>query len=619
VFFHRGAFCIPVIFLFFPFVSFPLHSQVSVAASYIDKAKALNLSKNPYWRKLLHYERQYFTLKSTADSNGFFLSPDGVSDAEAELIATIQGIFSPIDLQKKDHHPRCKFIARTRWVQEQLGIANQELPEISCDQYAQFREKFVADSVGLVFSSYNVNSSASMFGHTFLRLKKKDGTSKVLNYLAFIESSDFLSYFFRGLSGGYHGRYLLEDYDQKIREYLYEEQRNLWELNLTLTPSEIEIMFRHLWELANTHFDYYFLSENCSYNLLLLLEIARPNTDIADYFRVFVHPADTVKVVATKTDLWTGIEVTFSATEQYGYYHSLMTSAERISFSEALEKKTIPDSPLVRKILQSFLLFKKSNGGLDSTETANLDLLTGKHINVPGMPLSLGNPVYAHETGLVATGGGVANGIGFTQLTWRPTLHDFLDSYAGYPPTMQLVLMETVLRYYPDKPRARFELASLDILNLVSLRPLKPRIFQFSYEVQTGFRPLVREFSEAGDTYFWFGQFGYGVSAELPWFHHVLLYMLPGIRTELGPGFSDYYRAGFYFDSGIIVRFSEYLSFLVSLQPKVMWGRISPDYFVPISGGLNLAFSNSLALENRTSYYATTRSYDTSLYLKYYF
>ena len=596
-------------------------ASATIEQNYSEKAKGLSLQADPYWLKLLHYESGFFGTKSTADSSGFFLASDGDKNAESELKATIAAIFAPIEPERPDHHARCKFIARTQWLIAKLAIDENTLPTVRCGQYEAFRRQYSADALSLVFGSYNINSSASLFGHTFLRLRRKSGEDHALSYLAVIGTSNFFAYIYKGFFGGYHGSYLLEQYDQKARDYLFNEQRNMWEFELNMNAVEIERMFRHMWELANTHFDYYFLTENCSYNLFLLLEIARPGIELVNYPHFFVHPADTMKVMAAKSELWTGLRVTFSATEQYDFYYGYLSPAQRKAFSVAINSKILPDTELGRRTLLAYLQFRKYTEKLDAAEEENLKVLTGMQFSstVPVMPPSYGNPAYAHETALLSAGGGISQGgIPFSQIIWRPTLHDFLDSYAGYPPTMQLIAMEANLRYYfADKPR--LELASLDMLNLVSLKPVKPHIFQTSYEIQSGFRPLNREFAGADNQYFWFGHYGYGLAAEFPVFHHVLAYALPGLHLELGPGFTDYYRAGIYADAGLVLRVSEYFGLLTGAQYKLLWGKTNPDQVVAFTAGFNAAFSTRFALENKFQYVSATQYMENSLYLKYYF
>jgi hypothetical protein len=64
-----------------------------------------------------------------------------------------------------------------------------------------------------------------------------------------------------------------------------------------LTTDELAQLVRHLWELASTHFNYYYMSENCSYGVLALLEGALPRLDLLDATKYVVPPVDTVKAL----------------------------------------------------------------------------------------------------------------------------------------------------------------------------------------------------------------------------------------------------------------------------------------------------------------------------------
>ena len=53
----------------------------------------------------------------------------------------------------------------------------------------------------------------------------------------------------------------------------------------------------HVWELDLVNFDYYFFDENCSFRLMELLEVARPEVSLTEHFPVVAIPVDTAKVV----------------------------------------------------------------------------------------------------------------------------------------------------------------------------------------------------------------------------------------------------------------------------------------------------------------------------------
>jgi hypothetical protein len=100
----------------------------------IKDADSKNLASHPYWLKLLHYYGpgesigQWSTLSDIV-TPGFFLAPNGSTDPEAELKATLKAIQDPPG-EDPDQHIRCRFIARTRWLMEELEFP--ELPRMHC-------------------------------------------------------------------------------------------------------------------------------------------------------------------------------------------------------------------------------------------------------------------------------------------------------------------------------------------------------------------------------------------------------------------------------------------------------------------------------------------------------
>src|SRR5207247_7522605 len=95
--------------------------------------------------------------------------------------------------------------------------------------------------------------------------------------------------------GGYPGTFSILPYYLKVREYSDMENRDLWEYELELAPPELERVLLHLWELLPAYYQYYFFDENCSYHLLGLLQVARPELELPAPFRWWALPVDTVR------------------------------------------------------------------------------------------------------------------------------------------------------------------------------------------------------------------------------------------------------------------------------------------------------------------------------------
>ena len=139
-------------------------------AELVDSARQSKLANEREWHLLLHYRENFFGgSTSEQDDEGFFLSPSGKTDPQAELDATLVGRSEePVGRLKQP--AQCAFIARYHWLKEKLAFEDVRLPPISCERFDRWFAEFSAQSVTLIFPSAFMNYPASMFGHTFLRI-----------------------------------------------------------------------------------------------------------------------------------------------------------------------------------------------------------------------------------------------------------------------------------------------------------------------------------------------------------------------------------------------------------------------------------------------------------------
>ncbi len=244
---------------------------------------------HPYWHKLLHFKNG----ESQIDDKGFFLSKNGKISPKEELEATLEALknSNPSDI----NGTQCRYPARTRWLRDNLP--NRDIKE--CSYLLAHLKKFDFKTLYLVYTSSFINAPASMVGHTFLRFDKDENTpllSYALNYSAQIDnSSNILSYAYNGLFGGFKGRYSIIPYYEMVKLYSDMEHRDMWEYKLDLTPQEIERVVLHMLEMRNFYSDYFFASENCSYNLLWFIELAKEELKLVDKFNHITAPMDTIK------------------------------------------------------------------------------------------------------------------------------------------------------------------------------------------------------------------------------------------------------------------------------------------------------------------------------------
>ena len=275
-------------FLLIILFSFSVHAQT-------------NLHDSPKWLRLLHYKKDLFgNYISEADGKGFFLHKNGKHDPKAELEKSIKvfGSSSTPD----NTHAICKFPLRYKWLNQELG--NPWKADFSgCTKYIQFFSKLAAKRASIIFSSYYLTNPNSAFGHTLLRLSRYDDKNETemldygINYAAQAKETNPFLYAVKGLFGGFIGEFAAIPYYYKIREYSDFEFRDLWSYDLKLTFPEVLEMVDHVWELGNTHFDYFYFRENCSYHLLSILEVARPSLHLTDQYDLYSIPADTIRLL----------------------------------------------------------------------------------------------------------------------------------------------------------------------------------------------------------------------------------------------------------------------------------------------------------------------------------
>ena len=79
------------------------------------RAKDLKLASSLYWQRLMHYHQHGQGVKSRVTQTIFFLAKDGSTNPEAELDATLQGLFSP-NPAKPDESTACLFPVRRDWL-----------------------------------------------------------------------------------------------------------------------------------------------------------------------------------------------------------------------------------------------------------------------------------------------------------------------------------------------------------------------------------------------------------------------------------------------------------------------------------------------------------------------
>lgn len=455
---QKGLRVLTLFVLLFPSLSFSFDTQT--------------LSGERYWQQLLHFRDG----KSEIDSLDFFLSPKGKIDAKAELEATIEALYH-------DREVYCKFPARVKWLYEKIPtLENYQ----KCEPLENLIENYQASKAVLVFPTAHINSPASMFGHTFLRLDDKKGlalTANAVNYAAKTEESNGLVFAYQGLFGGYEGHYSVLPYYKKIKEYNNLERRDIWEYELNLDEEELVRLLTHLYELKDTYADYFFFTENCSYNLLWLLEVARGDTNLVELFGIKAIPIDTIRAIK---------EAGFIEDR---YFRPSKTKRIKAIMIEEKEAKGALKKAYKAELGVELLQLKRSKNEIDKKpyvtelmtrlkERSKLPTLPKLQIKTPE------NPLLAHKSAKATLG---FNSDKELELGVKLAFHDIYDVEQGFISGAYIDFFNLQLL---KKRSGDVKLKNLNLININSYASRDEIFKSFSWGVQVG----AEEFKE--QTYF---------------------------------------------------------------------------------------------------------------------
>ncbi len=528
-------------------------------AELVARARARHLADSLPWRRLGHWRGKLLGgVESQADGPGFFLSPRGKGDPEAELEATLRAFFEPappepsavsaegeaegeedsrragkegeraataggeaepapaapspgkrlplgekpVDALSRAHqesrpekakaapeHPQCRFPARLAYLAGALDLDWGRLPRVPCPRFEAFWNRLEPRSVALVFSSYYLNNPASAFGHTFLRVGKtgSDDTAERfdlidqgVDFAATVDTGNAILYAIKGFTGLFRGEFTARPYFYKVREYADFESRDLWQYELALTPGEVAMLVAHLWELGHTWFDYYYLTENCSYHVLGALEAAAPRLHLLDRLGYITLPADSVKGLFANPGLVRRVTFRASSRTQFEARVGKLSGPELdevAALADGLPAPALQGEPDPAKaaVLDAAVDLVDVRHGRDMVDGKApeadalrqrlLERRAGLRIASPRLaiaPPSRGGPEYGHGSFSMGLGGGGSSADGpLAVLDLRVALHDLIDPPRGFPLRTQLEFFKARLTYAPRPGTLRLDEAWL--------------------------------------------------------------------------------------------------------------------------------------------------------------
>lgn len=483
-------------------------------AAVADPAPELaSLAESPGWLALGHYHPlPGGGFAGEADDPHFFLSASGHHDPALELEATLAAL-REAGTPESRQRLACRYPARLDWIFRQPELYRQLPPGMSshpvCSELEAWMNSIDPKGVTLVFPSAYLDSASSMFGHSFLRIDSRDPKSPPLlattiNFTADAEKArqdGDLFYAWKGLTGGYPGTFSILPYHAQVRAYTHMESRDLWEYPLTLDSRETRQLLRHVWEVRNVRFDYYFMDENCSYRTLALLDAARPSLQLRAAMPFWVLPVDAVRTVREKNLVSSVHWRPSSSTELYAHARQLNRDEQAQALAledgstpccdenaarypakvlevayEALRYHTIPLTPVERK---------KTDQRALALLTARSRQAAGSQLTSPTQPEV--SPDQGHLASRFSLGTGFQNGETFGEIEYRPLYHTLTDPAAGYPLGSAINFLDTTLRTYGHGDD---QLEQLEVVGISSLNPVDRFIQPSSWQVRFGTRRI---------------------------------------------------------------------------------------------------------------------------------
>ena len=423
------------------------------------------VDRSPQWIALLHRGR--------VDSPAFYLAPEGKPKDEKDYLIELQALVNHPDPKSM----RCRFPARVRFL-ERHGF---HFPQAECKDLEEWKQTLDATSVSFLFAGAYPKSPASLFGHTFLRLNsKKNEKNPVLNYavnFAAVTADEFpIVYAWKGITGGYQARFSLAPFYEKLNEYVYAESRDIWEYELDFTPAETEFLIEHLWELTTqAGYHYFYFDENCSFQVLALLEAIRPELNLTSEMG-YVLPLRTLQKLNERKIFKSRIFHPSLRERMLTTFENL-TSPERQSVLSLLDASGSIEpghaSAYYDAVIQALFYKKQRQKGVLSEPDQNLFRQTLVHRSRAGestqkiAPQEPTPPETAHGSYRIRAGFGAENKDFFQSLELRPGIRDLLSPSAGYSPLTEVEFLRAKVKYIYDTQE--IELAEADLFRAQSL------------------------------------------------------------------------------------------------------------------------------------------------------
>ncbi|RLA40698.1 MAG: hypothetical protein DRQ64_04070 [Gammaproteobacteria bacterium] len=265
------------------------------------------------------------------------------------------------------------------------------------------------------------------------------------------------------------------------------------------------------------NFTYYLFTENCSYRLLELLEVARPTVELTDEFVLAAIPIDTVRSIE-RAGFISGYQYRPSIASQLHAQISILPEhlkplpvelAKHGADVEADVLLALPEKEQYRVLQAAYNIvrYRQAKAGRDQASAKHsLALLTALSAYPPRPLLEIPTPVppeKGHESKRLTVSVGRDKKSNYVDLGFRMAYHSLLDNEYGFLDGAQINMASLAVRHYEDET---VKLERLDVADIFSLTPNNDVFNSLSWRVYGGLervntedeRPLVAHISGGG-------------------------------------------------------------------------------------------------------------------------
>jgi hypothetical protein len=551
----------------------------------IDDSQIKSLSNSSTWLRLLHYKKNTFSsgYHSEIDGPGFFISPQGRSNPSAELLQDIKAFrTSEKDFGKFKMTAQCVFPARYLFLKSQLG---QFTKDQICTDFSEWKKNLSPQEIYLIFSSAYPNNPASSFGHTFLRIKTHKEESDLLDYAInysadTLGTHDAFKYVINGVFGGYWGHFYLEKYYLKVNDYNNTESRDLWEYELNFSKEDFDRFTNHLWELySSATITYFFFDKNCSYHLLTLLEVAKPEWNLTDeyYHSVlpsYTLPSETIKTIAKYPNAIKNVSYRPAKRKILFQKRDSLSTEEKTDLMAVInDKKDTSEikNPFLLDTLIEYYDYKKRQEAKHPKEKTLLQLRTllVQRASLPKSPSrnlaeinSRGRPDHSQAPHSVWLASGHQPASSFLRFKYKWGMHDLLNTTEGYDLNQQIDFVNLSFDYRLTEKKFIFhEFKPIEILSLLPTDPLETK---FSWKIASSFQQLISQ--TCVECYKGWIHGGWGLTKSVLK-ENFLIYALALAHAQYSQQLSQEFQVGPAVESGILwQRFSKFKTLIRFFQ-----------------------------------------------------